>query len=71
MPGADDIRDAIVENATGPRKHTEAEGMSSTEQHSLPDQIAALKHIASRDGAAGAKLPIRRAPLTSPGAGEY
>jgi hypothetical protein len=67
MPGAEDIHDAIIENATGPRKHTEAEGMSSTEQHSLPDQIAAHKHIASTDAVNGSAFPIKRCKVAPPG----
>lgn len=53
------IRDAIRENAVGPRKHSESEAGASTEQHSLADQIAADKHISENDALSGGS-PLRR-----------
>lgn len=71
MTSADQVNDAILQNATGPRKHAESESGASTEQHSLQDQIAAHKHLANTAAGSGRKFPIRRAPTTTPGAGEY
>ena len=68
---SDAIKDAIQQNATGPRKHSESEAGAATEQHSLQDQIAADKYLRGRDAAAGSKFPIRRATSTTPGPGEY
>lgn len=43
---AEDIENAIEQNATGPRQVT-ADGVT-VQQHSLPDQIAADKHLAAK-----------------------
>lgn len=51
---ADEIKDAIIENATGPKRATGDEG--SIEQHSLQDQIAADRHV---KGSEAAKKPAR------------
>lgn len=71
MPGEEDIRDAIIENATGPLKASESESGSSVEQHKLPDQIAAAKFIASRDALNGNAFPIRRCKIRPPGGGDF
>lgn len=72
MTAADDtIRDALRQNATGPRKHSESEAGAATEQHSLPDQIAADKYLANKCAGSGSVLPIRRAKVTTRGAHEY
>lgn len=55
MPDADDISDAIAENATGPKKVKVAD--HEVEQHPLQDQIAAQQHAAAQQAA------------TKPGAG--
>ncbi len=44
---ADDLQDTIRENAAGPKR---AKGDSAEmEQHSLPDQIAADRYLASKN----------------------
>lgn len=43
---ADDLQDAIRENAEGPAKAAGDAG--SMEQHKLPDQIAADRYLASK-----------------------
>lgn len=45
---ADDLKDEIRENASGPAKASGDAG--SVEQHKLSEQIAADKHLASKDG---------------------
>ena len=44
---ADDLKDAIKQNAEGP-KQASVDG-TSTQQHSLADQIAADKYLASKE----------------------
>lgn len=51
---SDDMRDAMVENAKGPKRVT-TDGVS-VEQHGLPDQIAAINNAANNEAA---KLPHR------------
>jgi len=43
---ADELDNAIEQNATGPRQAT-ADGVN-VQQHSLPDQIAADKYLAGK-----------------------
>ena len=43
----DDLKDAIKKNAEGP-KQASVDGVTS-EQHSLPDQIASDKYLANKD----------------------
>ena len=62
---ADEIADAILENAQGPRKATG--DLGSMEQHSLPDQIAADKHVANQAAAAAPHLRLRIVKLVPPG----
>ena len=51
---ADDLADSIRQNAQGPARVQGDAG--SVEQHSLADQIAADKYLASKEAA---KLPSR------------
>ena len=44
---ADDLKDAIKQNAEGPKQAT-ADGLS-TQQHSLADQIEADRYLAGKD----------------------
>ena len=44
---ADDLKDAIKQNAEGP-KQASADGVS-TQQHSMSDQIEADKYLAGKD----------------------
>jgi len=46
---ADDLKDAIQQNAEGP-KQASADGVN-VQQHSLGDQIAADKYLASKQAA--------------------
>ena len=46
---ADDLDDAIRQNAAGPAKVAGDAG--SVEQHDLPDQIAADRYLAAKDAA--------------------
>ena len=48
MSDADTINQAIVENATGPKRAQN--DSTSAEQHSLPDQVAAAEHLAANEG---------------------
>jgi len=62
----EELDSSIKENAAGPRKASGDSG--AVEQHSLADQIAADKHLASKQAAAGTGLGIRRAKISPPGA---
>jgi len=53
----DTIKDAIEENATGPRRASGDSG--SVEQHPIPDQIAGDKHIASKAASRATGFGIR------------
>jgi len=44
---AEDLKEAIKTNAEGPRQAA-ADGVN-VQQHSLPDQVAADKHLAGKD----------------------
>jgi hypothetical protein len=62
---ADELDQAIRENAQGPKQ---AQGDSgSVEQHGLQDQIAADRHLASKQ-AAKKKLGVRLTKVIPPGA---
>ena len=62
---ADDLEQSIRENAAGPKR---AKGDSAEmEQHSLPDQIAADKYLASKRAAQGKGLGIRLTKLSPSG----
>ena len=63
---ADDLKDAIKQNAEGP-KQASADGVSA-QQHSLADQIAADKYLAGKE--AVSKNPARafvRVKIVPPG----
>jgi hypothetical protein len=60
-----DLEDTIKENATGPKR---AKGDSTEmEQHSLPDQIAADRYLASKNAAKKKGLGIKTTKLVPPG----
>lgn len=62
----DDLKDAIQENATGPKK---AQGdAGSVEQHSLPDQIAADRYLAAKRAVRSRGKGIVISKLIPPGA---
>ena len=63
---ADEIDKTIEENAKGPKRASGDAG--SVEQHSLADQIAADKYLASKAAGEGTGLGIRRIKLSPPGA---
>ena len=64
---AEELEDAIKENAAGPAKASGDSG--SMEQHKLPDQIAADKYLASKKAMAGPGVPgLRIAKIVPPGA---
>ena len=65
MADADDIQDAIVENAQGP-KRVQADGVN-VEQHSIEDQIKAERHITGVAGAAKAHRGLRFTKLIPAG----
>ena len=62
---ADDLKDAIKQNAEGP-KQASADGVS-TQQHSLADQIEADKYLASKQAMASKSLGVRLAKIVPPG----
>ncbi|MEP0846058.1 MAG: hypothetical protein HRF50_04455 [Phycisphaerae bacterium] len=63
---ADDLADSIRTNAQAPRK---VEGDEATvEQHSLPDQIAADRYLASKAAAKKTTLGIQFRKIVPPGA---
>jgi len=62
---ADELANAIKENATGPKR---AQGDSgSVEQHGLAEQIEADRYLASKD-AAKKGLGVRMTKVIPPGA---
>lgn len=64
---AEDLKDTIRDNASGPAKATG--DLGSHEQHSLPDQIAADKHLGAASAVASRKTRgIRFNKLVPPGA---
>lgn len=62
---ADEISDAIEENATGPKRVSGDAG--SVEQHSLADQIEADKYIASKNAASNPSRGLRFTKMIPPG----
>ena len=58
------LEDAIEQNASGPKRASGDAG--SVEQHSIPDQIAADKHLASKKAVKSKGLGIKLTKL-SPG----
>ena len=69
MSTADDIASAMAANAAGPKRIQV--GDESVDQHSLPDQIAAEKHVRAKtaiDQPSGGKvLGFRFYKLSPPG----
>jgi len=63
---ADDLKDAIRENAEGPAKAAGDAG--SMEQHKLPDQIAADKYLASKEAAKSKRRGLAFNKFIPPGA---
>jgi len=62
---AEELNDTIRQNAAGPRR---AKGDSAEmEQHSLSDQIAADRYLASKKAAQGKGLGVKFAKLLPPG----
>jgi len=62
---ANDLADAIRENAAGPAEaHGDSGGMK---QHSLPDQIAADKYLAGRRATANPAKAFSRVKIIPPG----
>jgi hypothetical protein len=62
---SDDLEQTISENAQGPAKASGDAG--SMEQHSLPDQIAADRYLASKKAAKKKGLGIGLKKLVPPG----
>ena len=62
---AEDLADAISENAQGPAKVTGDAG--SVEQHSLTEQIAADRYLASKEAVGQTNRGLRFAKLVPPG----
>lgn len=60
------IADAIRQNATGPAKATGDQG--SFEQHSIEDQIAADRYLASKRASAKPHRGMRFTRIIPPGA---
>ncbi len=66
MPDPTPLDQSIQENAAGPKK---AQGdVGSVEQHSLPDQIAADRYLASKRAMQSKSKGIRLTKLVPPGA---
>ena len=63
---ADELEDAIRENAQGPAKAAGDAG--SMEQHKLPDQIAADKYLASKEAAKSKRRGLVFNKFVPPGA---
>lgn len=63
---ADELEDAIRENAQGPAKAAGDSG--SIEQHKLPDQIAADKYLASKEAVNSKRRGLVFNKLVPPGA---
>ena len=62
---SDNLDTTIRDNAANPKRASGDSG--SVEQHSLADQIAADKHLASKEAAVTSGLGIRRVKLSPPG----
>ena len=62
---SEDLDNTIRDNAAGPKRASGDSG--SIEQHSLSDQIAADKHLASKQASSSQGLGIRRIKLSPPG----
>jgi len=64
---ADDLEDAIRENAEGPSAMSGDSG--SVTQHSLPDQILADKYLAGKNAADQPSRGLRFSKFVPPGGG--
>ena len=63
---ADDVKDAIEKNAQGPRS---AKGdVGEVQQHSLKDQVAADRYLASKESGDNPTRSMRFTKLSPPGA---
>jgi len=62
---ANDIETAISDNAAGPKRAARQD--LTVEQHSLPDLIAADKHLANKAAMAGRGLGIKLCKLVPHG----
>ena len=62
---AEDLKDAISENAQQPAKAT-VDGQTA-EQHNLKDQIAADRHLSSKDAVKSPTRGLRFSKLVPPG----
>ena len=65
-PVADNLDTQIRDNAAGPKRASGDSG--SVEQHSLSDQIAADRYLASKKATNSSGLGVRMSRLVSPGA---
>jgi hypothetical protein len=63
---ADELDEAIRTNAEGPRSASGDSG--SMQQHSIPDQIAADRYLASKKAARLKGLGVRLTKVVPPGA---
>ena len=64
-PGSDSLRNAIRENALGPKRVQSDAG--SVEQHSLQDQIAAERFLQSKEASRKPGLGIKLTKLSPDG----
>jgi hypothetical protein len=62
----EDLGNAILENATGPAKAS-VDG-TSMEQHTLPELIAADKHLANKAARRNPAKALMRVKIVPPGA---
>ena len=62
---AEDLKDAIKQNAEGPQRASGDSG--SVDQHSLADQIAADKYLASKGAAKNPTKAFTRVKIVPPG----
>lgn len=63
---ADNLEQAIRDNASGPKSASGDAG--SVEQHSLPDQIAADKHLSSKQAMRSKCMGIKLLKISPGGA---
>jgi hypothetical protein len=66
MPMTEQLTEQIRENASGPRRASGDSG--SVDQHSLTQQIAADRYLASKDAAKRKGMGIRVGKMIPPGA---
>ena len=65
MTQAEDIESAVAANAQGPARFSGDLGTS--EQHSLPDQIAAAQFVAANAGVKNKNRGLRFTKMQAPG----